>query len=63
LQCNIYNRWGNLIYSWDSPAGYWDGKVDGKLESDGTYYYIYHAQKIIGTLVDGKGYFQLLQNK
>ena len=22
----IYNRWGQMVFSWNSPSGYWDGK-------------------------------------
>ena len=61
--CDIYNRWGNKIYGWDNPAGYWDGKEDGKPCSDGVYYYIFHAVKYDGTKLDGQGFVQLLSGK
>jgi gliding motility-associated-like protein len=41
LECTIYNRWGQKIYSWNDATGEWDGKNFNKeLMSDGTYYYI-----------------------
>lgn len=37
---SIYNRWGNLLYqTMDLDRG-WDGTHDGKLCSEGTYYWI-----------------------
>jgi hypothetical protein len=44
FNCQIFNRWGNLIYEYSDPAGTWDGKTaDGKPVTEGTYFY-----KIIG---------------
>ncbi len=44
FNCMIFNRWGNLIYEYDDPAGTWDGKTpDGKPVTEGTYFY-----KIVG---------------
>ncbi|MEN9303047.1 MAG: hypothetical protein RL264_1476 [Bacteroidota bacterium] len=38
--CVITNRWGNVIYEYTDPAGGWDGKTtDGKLCTEGTYFY------------------------
>jgi gliding motility-associated-like protein len=50
----IFNRWGQKIYEWHTPAGGWDGRsASGVLCSDGTYYYIIQA-----TGFDGKNYYQ-----
>jgi len=44
FNCQIFNRWGNLIYEYSDPAGTWDGKTpDGKPVVEGTYFY-----KIVG---------------
>jgi subtilisin-like proprotein convertase family protein len=44
FNCMIFNRWGNLIYEYNDPAGTWDGKTaDGKPVVEGTYFY-----KIVG---------------
>jgi gliding motility-associated-like protein len=45
FNCLIFNRWGNLIYEYSDPAGTWDGKTeDGKLVSEGTYFYKINAR-------------------
>lgn len=37
----IYNRWGQLLYSWDAKNVSWDGKAsNGENCPDATYYYI-----------------------
>ncbi|MDR0982751.1 MAG: gliding motility-associated C-terminal domain-containing protein [Culturomica sp.] len=40
----ILNRWGRTVYEWQDPAGGWDGKINGKDASPGTYYYIIKAR-------------------
>jgi gliding motility-associated-like protein len=36
----ILNRWGNVIYEYDDPAGGWNGKTSGgDIVSEGTYFY------------------------
>jgi len=42
FNCNIYNRWGMLVYQSDNIKQGWDGKIQqtGELASDGTYYYL-----------------------
>ena len=38
--CTILNRWGNVIYEYDDPAGGWNGKTKGgDVVSEGTYFY------------------------
>jgi len=45
FNCKIFNRWGNLIYEYNDPAGTWDGKTsDGKLVTEGTYFYKINAR-------------------
>lgn len=37
----IYNRWGQLLFSWDALNAAWDGKAaDGQTCPDATYYYL-----------------------
>lgn len=43
FNCTIFDRWGIKLYEWDDIKNGWDGKVDGKLASDGTYFYIINA--------------------
>lgn len=40
ITCDIFNRWGEKIYSWEGIDGLWNGTYDGKTASDGTYFYI-----------------------
>lgn len=38
---SIFNRWGQLLYSWDALNSAWDGKANnGEICPDATYYYI-----------------------
>jgi gliding motility-associated-like protein len=39
LNCLILNRWGNLIYEFNSPNGLWDGKSNGDKVTSGVYFY------------------------
>ncbi len=60
----ILNRWGRLVYEFeesDVPPGLekkrsskgWDGKINGKLASPGTYFYVIEAE---GREIEGKRY-------
>ena len=41
FECNILNRWGNVIYTYTDPAGGWNGKTsNGDVVNEGTYFYI-----------------------
>lgn len=44
FQATIFNRWGQKIYSWDDPAGGWDGKFNGKEVKQGVYYVFVKAR-------------------
>ena len=43
VEGEIYNRWGQKLYSWKGLNGSWDGKTSGKLAPDGTYFYLINA--------------------
>ncbi|MFM7661682.1 MAG: gliding motility-associated C-terminal domain-containing protein [Bacteroidota bacterium] len=50
FNCVITNRWGNTIYEYSDPAGYWDGKTqEGTLVDEGVYFY-----RIKATLLGGE---------
>ncbi len=61
-KCQIYNRWGTELYSFDELSNSWDGRNYSGIEvPEGTYYYIF-----TGTGKDNKeyllkGYFQLFR--
>lgn len=47
MDVQIFNQWGNLLYSWTGTNGSWDGGN----HPDGTYYYI-----VTATTADGNTY-------
>jgi gliding motility-associated-like protein len=51
FNATIFNRWGQKIYSWNSPSGSWDGTFNGKPAKEGTYFVLVKAK---GS--DGKKY-------
>ncbi len=52
LNCDIYNRWGELIYTLKAPNQSWDGVMNnGNHATEGTYFYILQASGY-----DGKEY-------
>ena len=54
LEMDIYNRWGQMLYSWDNIKGAWDGRTSaGNEVPEGTYFYV---AKIIDA--NGEGYVQ-----
>lgn len=44
FKATIFNRWGQKIYSWDSPDGGWDGKWNGRTVKDGVYFVVVQAR-------------------
>jgi gliding motility-associated-like protein len=62
IEVFIYNRWGILVYSYNSLDGGWDGKTDkGSVAPDGTYFYIVNATTYRGRAISQKGTFTLLK--
>lgn len=43
FHCEIFNRNGQRIYSFDDPSGGWDGSWNGKKVKSGVYYYVITA--------------------
>lgn len=39
FQCRIYNRWGQEVFSSNSPTFSWDGTTNGEEVTNGIYYY------------------------
>jgi gliding motility-associated-like protein len=64
LHCEIYDRWGILMYKWDDTAGYWDGRTQsGGLATDGVYYYAATLTDFSGKEIVLKGFVHLLRGK
>ncbi len=43
FNATIINRWGRVVYSWSNPDEGWNGKVNGKWATPGTYFYVITA--------------------
>lgn len=62
ISCQILNRWGKEIYSWNQLEGSWDGKSsDGTALPEGPYIYVVKATGIEGKTYDLSGFFQLIR--
>lgn len=61
FECQIFNRWGNLVYEFDNVLEYWDGKADGKECSPGTYFYKVYGKTYTGQEVNYHGFVQLVR--
>ncbi len=52
MKVDIYSRWGNYMYGWNTPNGFWDGHtVSGEACVSGVYFYVIEA-----TGFDNKSY-------
>lgn len=62
IECNIFNRHGELIYEWNKLDGKWDGKIrnTNQIASPGTYYYILKGVTKQGRNILHKGMVQLV---
>lgn len=45
---NVYNRWGQIIFSTTKANHGWDGKFKGKLQPAGTYVYVFKIRDWMG---------------
>ena len=62
VEALIYNRWGELVYSWSSPNQNWDGRgIDGEELPEGVYYYVLNATGEDGYSYTKKGSITLLR--
>ncbi|MBC7861753.1 MAG: gliding motility-associated C-terminal domain-containing protein [Bacteroidia bacterium] len=58
----IYNRWGQVMFSWTGSNGTWDGKTPlGNEASAGTYFYILKAKSFSDEEKEFKGYLLLVR--
>jgi gliding motility-associated-like protein len=58
----IFNRWGQLIYSWDSMNANWDGKmINGNEATDGTYFYLIKVTSLKGEVKQYNGPLTLVR--
>ena len=58
----IYNRWGETVFSWEGEKKVWDGKgYDGQMLPEGVYFYIMEAEGIDGEFYSEKGTVTLIR--
>ena len=62
IQLDVYDTWGELVYSetGETLQG-WDGKVKGKESENGNYYYKVKATTFYGTIISKDGPFTLIK--
>ena len=58
---NIYNRWGQKVYSSPQPAPGWDGTINGSLAEEGTYLYEIIFETGDGSVRTQRGTFALIK--
>jgi|GEM_PF-626994 gliding motility-associated-like protein len=59
----IFNRWGEKLFTANSPNDDWDGRsMSGVEEADGAYFWIIKATDYAGQTYNLKGYLQLIRN-
>jgi gliding motility-associated-like protein len=63
FSCVITNRWGNEIIQLNAITETWDGTINDKDASEGTYFYMYVGSSPSGHEVSGHGFFQLTRKK
>jgi gliding motility-associated-like protein len=62
FEAQIFNRWGQKLYSWNALKGGWDGKLsNGEWASEGTYYFIVDYTDVEDVKVNKAGYFLLVK--
>ena len=58
----LYNRWGELVFNWNTVDAHWDGTgLDGEDLPEGVYYYVLKAVGQDGFAYDKRGAITLLR--
>ncbi|HMH34790.1 MAG TPA: gliding motility-associated C-terminal domain-containing protein, partial [Puia sp.] len=57
----IFNRWGQIVYSTTRPGDGWDGTLDGKPQSDGSYVWMVQGTSYTGKTIFKKGVMTLIR--
>jgi gliding motility-associated-like protein len=61
LSCDIFDRWGLKLYSWNGVTGFWDGTEKSGKATDGTYYYVIQTTDVKGVSQTNKGFIELIR--
>ena len=63
MKVNVYTRFGNFVYGWETINGFWDGYTSsGMLCEPGTYFYVIEATGFDGKSYKLKSYLTLFRN-
>ena len=63
MKVNVYTRFGNFVYGWETVNGFWDGyTTSGMLCEPGTYFYVLEATGFDGKSYKLKSYLTLFRN-
>ncbi len=63
FNCHIYNRWGNLIRTFEQANFAWDGNIlNGNEAEDGVYFYLIKATTNGGKAINKHGNIHLIRN-
>lgn len=60
-QMQVFNRWGEMIYSTESPENGWDGTLNGQPQHEGTYLFNLEAIDLAGREIQENGSFVLIR--
>ncbi len=61
FKCQIFNRWGNLMYDFVDMSKGWNGKTkNGDVAPEGVYFYQIQAVDITGSELTKQGFFHLV---
>ncbi|MDH8701287.1 gliding motility-associated-like protein [Dysgonomonadaceae bacterium PH5-43] len=63
FKASIFNRWGNLLYTWNDPDKGWDGRVSGKYVPTGVYYIVVEAKGADGKIYKKSSDINILRSK
>jgi gliding motility-associated-like protein len=63
FELNIFNRWGELLFSTDDINRGWDGKFKGNAQPEGTYTFIANLTDLAGRTFKRSGSVVLLRKK
>ncbi|MFN4079918.1 MAG: gliding motility-associated C-terminal domain-containing protein [Saprospiraceae bacterium] len=67
IELQVFNRWGNLVFTTSDPAILWDGtSMNGSPVSDGTYFYVCKVfeRRVTGVVLRDeplKGYIEVIR--
>jgi gliding motility-associated-like protein len=63
INCQIFDRWGALVYEWTDPQGGWNGtyKKTNEPVEEGVYYYIAQIESYDNEISEVKGFIQLMR--